>query len=191
MQQVSWTTLVYLLGYVFIVQQPTWAFFWSHLVRHTTVGRTPLDEGSARRRDHYMTTHTTFTRERTLPPAGFEPAVAASYRPQVLVLDRSATGLGFLFAIIFHFHVTVPVQNCIRLQQSIHYWCDRCTAAELVYARVIIGLVRSVAFQGITKSYLASKAPVNYEYSPESLFTATLAPSRSCIPTSCVITELI
>jgi hypothetical protein len=68
-------------------------------------------------------------------------------------------------------------------------------SAELVnvyvYARVITGLGRSVAFQGITKSYLASKAPVNYEYSPESLFTAALVPSRSCIPTSCVITDLI
>jgi hypothetical protein len=68
-------------------------------------------------------------------------------------------------------------------------------SAELVnvcvYARVITGLGRSVAFQGITKSYLASKAPVNYEYSPESLFTAALVPSRSCIPTSCVSTALI
>jgi hypothetical protein len=68
-------------------------------------------------------------------------------------------------------------------------------SAELVnvyvYARVIIVLVRSVAFQGITKSYLASKAPVNYEYSPESLFTATLVPSRSFIQTLCVITDLI
>jgi hypothetical protein len=60
-----------------------------------------------------------------------------------------------------------------------------------VYARVITGLGRSVAFKGITKSYLASKAPVNYEYSRESLFTAALVPSRSCIPTSCVITNLI
>ena len=27
--------------------------------RHTTIGRTPLDEGSARRRDLYLTTHNT------------------------------------------------------------------------------------------------------------------------------------
>jgi hypothetical protein len=56
-------------------------------------------------------------------------------------------------------------------------------SAELVnvymYARVITRLGRSVAFQSITKSYLASKAPVNYEYSSESLFTTALVPSRS------------
>jgi hypothetical protein len=31
--------------------------------RHTTVGRTPLDEWSARRRDVYMTTHNTHNRQ--------------------------------------------------------------------------------------------------------------------------------
>ena len=29
-----------------------------------------------------------------MPPAGFEPAVPASDRPQTLALDRSATGIG-------------------------------------------------------------------------------------------------
>jgi hypothetical protein len=29
-----------------------------------------------------------------LPPAGFEPAIPAGNRPQTLVLDRSATGIG-------------------------------------------------------------------------------------------------
>jgi hypothetical protein len=33
-------------------------FTWSHSDTHTTVGRTPLDEGSARRRNLYLTTQT-------------------------------------------------------------------------------------------------------------------------------------
>ena len=33
--------------------------FLDHTQRRTTVGRTPLDEGSARRRDLYLTTHDT------------------------------------------------------------------------------------------------------------------------------------
>ena len=33
--------------------------FLDHTQRHTTVGRTPLDEWSARRRNLYLTTHTT------------------------------------------------------------------------------------------------------------------------------------
>jgi hypothetical protein len=41
--------------------------------RHTTFGRTPLDEGSARRRDVYLTTHNNHKRQTCMSPAGFEP----------------------------------------------------------------------------------------------------------------------
>jgi hypothetical protein len=36
-------------------------------LRHTTVGRTPLDEGPARRRDLYLTTHNTHKRQTSMP----------------------------------------------------------------------------------------------------------------------------
>jgi hypothetical protein len=39
--------------------------------RHTTVGRTPLDEGSARRRDLYLTSDSTHKRQTSMPPVGF------------------------------------------------------------------------------------------------------------------------
>jgi hypothetical protein len=35
--------------------------------RHTTLGRTPLDEGPARRRDLYLTTHNTHKRQTSMP----------------------------------------------------------------------------------------------------------------------------
>jgi hypothetical protein len=35
--------------------------------RHTTIGRTPLDEGPARRRDLYVTTHNTHNRQTAIP----------------------------------------------------------------------------------------------------------------------------
>ena len=62
--------------------------------RHTTVGRTPLDEWSARRRDLYLTTRNTHNRQTSMPPAGFEPTISASERPQTYALDRAATGPG-------------------------------------------------------------------------------------------------
>jgi hypothetical protein len=31
-----------------------------------------------------------------MPPAGFEPTIPASERPQIHVLDRAATGIGHL-----------------------------------------------------------------------------------------------
>jgi hypothetical protein len=37
-------------------------------LRHTTLGRTPLDERSARRRDLYLTTHNTHKRQKAMPP---------------------------------------------------------------------------------------------------------------------------
>jgi hypothetical protein len=63
-------------------------------VRHTTLGRTSLDEWSARRWNLYLTTHNTHKRETSMLPAGFEPAIPASELPQTHALDRAATGIG-------------------------------------------------------------------------------------------------
>jgi len=63
-------------------------------LRHTTIGRTPLEEWSARRRDLYLTTHNTCKRQTSMPPAGFEPAIPASERRQTPTLDRAATAIG-------------------------------------------------------------------------------------------------
>ena len=54
--------------------------FLDHTQRHTAVGRTPLDEWSARRRDLYLTTHNTHNRQTSMPPVGFEPISYALYR---------------------------------------------------------------------------------------------------------------
>jgi len=64
------------------------------ILRHTTVGRTPLSEWYVRRRDLYLTTHNTHTRQISMPPEGFEPAIPASERSQTHALDRTATGIG-------------------------------------------------------------------------------------------------
>jgi hypothetical protein len=40
-------------------------------LRHTTLGRTPLDERSARRRDLYLATYNTHKKETSMSPAGF------------------------------------------------------------------------------------------------------------------------
>jgi len=66
--------------------------FLNHTQRRTTVGRTPPDEWSARRRDLYVTTHDTHNRQISMPPLGFEPTISAGERSQTYVLDRAATG---------------------------------------------------------------------------------------------------
>jgi len=55
--------------------------FLDHTQRRTTVGRTSLDEWSARRRDLYLTTHDTHKRQISMPPVGFEPTISAGERP--------------------------------------------------------------------------------------------------------------
>ena len=51
--------------------------FLDHIQQRNTVGRTPLDEWSARRRDLYLTTHDTHNRQISMPPVGFEPTISA------------------------------------------------------------------------------------------------------------------
>jgi hypothetical protein len=56
--------------------------FLDHTQRRTTVGRSPLNEWSARRRYLYLTTHNTHKRQKFMPQVGFEPTISAGERPQ-------------------------------------------------------------------------------------------------------------
>jgi hypothetical protein len=59
---------------LFCRNSPQWGMasfftkFLDHTQRRTTVGGNPLDEGSARHRDLYLTTHSTHNRETSMPP---------------------------------------------------------------------------------------------------------------------------
>jgi len=52
----------------------------------------PLDELSARLRDLYLTTNNSHNKQTSMPPAGLEPAIPASIRPQTHALYCTATG---------------------------------------------------------------------------------------------------
>ena len=49
--------------------------------RRTTFGRSPLDEGSTRRRDLYLTTYNNHNRHTSMTSAGFETEISAFQRP--------------------------------------------------------------------------------------------------------------
>jgi hypothetical protein len=81
--------------------------FLDHTQRHTTVGRTPLDEYSTRRKDLYLTTHNTHNRQ--------TPTISAGERTQTYALDRAVTGTGeteiypleiLFLCVIIHFYLT-------------------------------------------------------------------------------------
>jgi hypothetical protein len=74
----------------------------THL-RHITVGRTPLDEGLARRRDLYLTTHNTHKRQISMPPGGISPP--PPFDPFLYCLNP------FRPSCHFTFHITVLTTN--------------------------------------------------------------------------------
>jgi hypothetical protein len=63
-------------GYGLLVHE-----IFDHTQRRATVGRTPLHERLAHRRDLYLTTHSTHNRQTSMPPVDFEPTIAAGERP--------------------------------------------------------------------------------------------------------------
>jgi hypothetical protein len=119
--------------------------FLDHTQWRTTVGRTPLDEWSARRRELYLTTHNTYNRKTSMFPAGFESTVTAVQRPQIYILDRATTGTG---------------ERLITLQKSYVY---------NVYPRVVApSAVRIVCLLVWTKDvvqYIHPKSPFRDSFS--------------------------
>ena len=87
--------------------------FLDHTQRHATVGRTPLDEWSARRRDLYLTTHNTHNRQISMPPVGFESTISTGERPYTYTLDRTATGTGSYQYLHFLFWGSLWILVCI------------------------------------------------------------------------------
>jgi len=114
---------------------PQWAIassftrFLDRTQWRTTVGRTPLDEWSARRRDLYLTTHNTHNRQTSMPPVGFEPTIPAGERPQTHTLDRAAIGTGN-FSIYIRkkpLKLTQTHRNmseCFRIQTLLLTYCE-------------------------------------------------------------------
>ena len=81
---------------------PQWArassftTFLDHTQGRTTVGKTHLDEWSARGRDFYLTTHNTYDRRTAMALVEFEHAIWADERPQTYVLNRASSGTGLI-----------------------------------------------------------------------------------------------
>ena len=107
-KQTPWTSMSYVFKFDFFPGStapsgpgPPHCRSFTITLRHTTLSRTPLDEWSVRRRDLYLTTHNTHNRQIILPPAGFEPAISASERPQTHALDCALPNYISLY-IAFH-----------------------------------------------------------------------------------------
>jgi hypothetical protein len=98
--------------------------FWDHTQWHDTVGRIPLDEWSARRRDLYLTTRTTLTTDKHPCPwqdsnPQSQQAVAADPRLRPLChWDRLSTKC-WDYKIRALYHVWIKVQDQFVPMQTI------------------------------------------------------------------------
>jgi len=99
--------------------------FLDHTQRHTTVGRTPLHEWLARRRDLYLTTHNTHNRQTFMSPVGFEPTVSALRAAADLRLrprgqwGRRFNILGFFVAEILSSSLRIPARCSVTLPKHV------------------------------------------------------------------------
>ena len=110
-----------------MVRQPRHPHCWGFEItlRHTTLGRTTLNEWSTSETSTWQHKH---SKETSMHPAGFEPAIPPSERPQAHALDRAATGIGhplispctFLYTYLYFYTSTcTPILHSI--QQPIHF----------------------------------------------------------------------
>ena len=96
--------------------------FLDHTQWHATVGRTPLDEGSACRRDLYLTIHNTRKRQTSVPLAGFGPATTASELAQTIALDHSATEIGLIINWDKYYYVVLCTVVLCKCLPHYCYW---------------------------------------------------------------------
>ena len=113
---------------------------------------TPLDEGSARHKDQYLTTHCSHNRQTSMPAVRFKAAIPASQgpqthvldraatgkaaipvsqRPQTHVLDRAATGIGRNICSGRGFSLSIPIFLCYNQRSVfIHLWLTCCQLSD-------------------------------------------------------------
>ena len=99
--------------------------FLDHTQRHTTFGRNPLDEWSARRIDLYLTIHNTHKKQTNIhAPVRFAPAIPGSERSQTHALDRAATGNGKIIKLFFQNLISILILRNSKLShiQKLQIW---------------------------------------------------------------------
>jgi hypothetical protein len=136
----DWITLEFIVSYdiyqVFPLPHGTTApsrpgspHFWGFTITlsHTTIGRNPLDEWSARRRYLSVTTHNTHKRRTFLPRRNLYPTIPESERPPTGICIKSLNHVA-IFAFLVISVVTIICfcckskrWKCVWLRRGV-YW---------------------------------------------------------------------
>jgi len=107
------------------VMASSFLMFLDHTKRRTTVGRTPLDEWSARRRDLYLTTHDTHNRQISMPPVQERLRLKLKLTPKITAV---LTEHGMTKAYLHRFHLLEDAKctcgNDYQSMDHILFHCD-------------------------------------------------------------------
>jgi hypothetical protein len=98
--------------------------FLDHTHRRATVGRTPLDECSARRRDLYLTTHTKLATDKHPSPGWDEPTISAGERPHTYASPNGHTASVFGRFLTLPYSADPSVDHALP---SVWSYCTRST----------------------------------------------------------------
>ena len=119
---------------------------------YTTLGMPPLNKLSARFRDIYLTRHKIKKRWVSLTPAGFEPTIPPTDRPQIHTLDRAATGIGSVILVYFICYYNLLVSDTDYLYMSVDLIgkCKLFLTYLFVWIRTDIGLLDYLCVAWVT-----------------------------------------
>ena len=107
--------------------------------RHTTHGRTPLDEWSGRRSDFNLTTHNTHKRQISTPPAASEHAIPASERAQTHTLGYGHTASVFDRYFTLAYTADIGRKKQMRLNKwKRSQWCRAALTCTDMFRRLTV-----------------------------------------------------
>jgi hypothetical protein len=116
---------------VIVIRDHTQWHTHTHAHTHTDIfGRTPLDEGSAHRRELCLIIHNIYKRQTSMLPAGIEPAMPASEQLLTYAVHSAATGNGEELDLILDWDTEYSTNEFVR------DFYDRSTYKLMLYCAV-------------------------------------------------------
>jgi hypothetical protein len=152
-------------------------------LRHTSLGRTPLDEWSARRRDLDLTTQNTHKIQPSMPPARFEPSIQAGERPQTHALETIVSEeIVVLYEALSRIETETPSvrSSTMRIESRLCVCCLLGTySACLLLTCILVGIVTKLQVGRRSKRCWISSRTKRFVSCPQSVRTSYLAGTHS------------
>ena len=174
----------------YIYMEHLFLMFLDHTRRRTTVGRIPVDEWSARRRDLYLTTHDTHNRQISMPPVGFEPTISAGERPVTASLLRSwvriPPGHGYLSVVsVVCCQVEVTATSWSLVQRS-PTDCGASFVCDLETSRMVAPYIYDISRLRVKDLFVGSNSIPDDSQECRNL-QVMLSNTCLCVPRICVL----